>query len=518
MKYKGFDIAPKFIKEDKLDWVMTGNGTYVIGSKRGINYFIKKNASVVYPTRGVAPALYEVNLAAARFIENKQASLRNAMKSLSFESDNIIVEEDNFWDDDDKKFVTITRLVDGALSDDFAYHREDKNVLIDAMKQMATLIKKLHAVNVIHGDLKEKNFISKRDGSKLKVYVLDFDCSYLSTQIPEYDSVPYSEGYQSPEIVKYIEGEGDEEPSIMTPKTDIFTLGVIFHRMITGEFPATSHEGESTGDSVLNSHPIILDRKLDFRLGENCGSTLISLVNWMIALEAENRPTAEMVFKVLNDEETVDSRYIVGDDELLIGDLWELDKKIATLDKDKLTELNITSFKKINEGGKQKYLVKKDGADYKYTILELLDLGYVTEVPLDIPTPWDGHLIEFNDSATLRGLGVSSIQKVELFNKKAYLVVTMDGLRLQKSHNALVREGYAKEKEAVSVSADMVDEPWDSDVVYASQDVFDKRNIKAIRRYVEEGEQKYMVEFNHKDPMIVNRNNLLILGYLVKKK
>ena len=163
-------------------------------------------------------------------------------------------------------------------------------------------------------------------------------------------------------------------------------------------------------------------------------------------------------------------------------------------------------------------LVKKDGEDLKYTIVELLDLGYVTEVPLDIPTPWDGHLIEFKDNATLRGLGVSSIQRVELFNKKAYLVVTMDGLRLQKSHNALVREGYAKEKEAVSVSADMVDEPWDSDVVYASQDIFDKRNIKAIRRYVEDGDQKYIVEFNHKDPMIVTRNNLLILGYLVKKK
>ena len=99
------------------------------------------------------------------------------------------------------------------------------------MRKLCDVLKSLHALTppIIHRDLKLSNIILT---SENLVYIVDFDTAryYESGQEQDTELLGTKE-YAPPE--QYGFGQSDA-------RSDIYALGIIFNRLLTGEYPKTS--------------------------------------------------------------------------------------------------------------------------------------------------------------------------------------------------------------------------------------------------------------------------------------
>ena len=96
---------------------------------------------------------------------------------------------------------------------------------VDLLTQMARGLQAIHAADVIHRDLKPQNIMFRDDGS---LAILDFGIAKIAseeTQLTEHGQVFGTPYYMSPE-----QGTG----KILDPRSDLYSLGVIFYEMLTG--------------------------------------------------------------------------------------------------------------------------------------------------------------------------------------------------------------------------------------------------------------------------------------------
>ncbi len=132
-------------------------------------------------------------------------------------------------------FYTMEYLQGRTLEDIFESNIRVNNIpllpiekSITIFEQVFEILRYAHNQGVVHRDLKPSNIIILEDGT---VKILDFG---IAKSIQEHPTTKHTKGigtpyYMSPEQV---EGKGN-----VTPASDIFSLGVIMYRMLTGEFP-----------------------------------------------------------------------------------------------------------------------------------------------------------------------------------------------------------------------------------------------------------------------------------------
>lgn len=524
MRYKGYEVDPSFIDGDNILWKLTGNGQYILGTKSGKKYFIKCSLHLRYPDKSLPEKTYQIYQDAANKIERKQELLKKAMKRLNWEDDHIVVEEDNFWDTDTKRFVTITACVPDALSNDYDYTVLSPSGFMELAKSLTELLCTIHDCHVIHGDLKEKNIIITKRNDKYIPYLIDFDSSYMDNEIPEYDSIGGSEGYTSPEILKYSSEEGASLPSTITPATDIFTLALIFHRLWTKKFPGVDDEGYSVGLAVYFDKEITIDNKFDVKIGTKHNSTLKGLIKWMLVKDYTKRPSANEVLDVLNDRLEVPFKYEYEFDENKFNfTLWDGDSYLIELVPiETFIEKKVKSFNKINLGSgadRLKYhLTYADNTEKNVSALELCDLGLAKKKEVVIDEPWPEHQITFVSPEVLLEKGCIKIKRVQYGSNKRYLVTTTKGTTTDYSFRSLKDQGLAIGK-TIEVSSDT---PWPEDGTNYNQEKLQSLNIYSISRVEFGGDHYYHVVYNEmvdgkrKEINYVPGRNLVIMG-LIKK-
>jgi serine/threonine protein kinase len=138
----------------------------------------------------------------------------------------------------------VVRIYDLGVADDHAYIAMEYFPLGDLrahiaraltpteavrhLAQMASALEVVHAVGVLHRDLKPGNIMLRADGT---VAIIDFGLAKQSglkveiTGTGEIFGTPY---YMSPE-----QGHGQE----LDARSDLYSLGVIFYEMLTGKKP-----------------------------------------------------------------------------------------------------------------------------------------------------------------------------------------------------------------------------------------------------------------------------------------
>ncbi len=521
MLYKGYTVNEKFIGPDgNIAWQETGNGKFIIASLGGKEYFIKKNVNFRRPTRDIATVLrLEMGEEASR-LETKQKKLATLMKGLSFDKDHIAVEESNFWDENDNLFVTVTRFLRDTYSNRSDFSKETIETKRDIFIQMATLIKKIHDVGVIHGDLKEPNFLFKKEGSRYILYLIDFDASYPASEVPEYNAVPYSPGYQSPEIVCYSASENPEMSYLLTPATDIFTLGLIFYDIWMNKLPSIPEglEDMSVGEALARGeeNKPILTKRLDEFIGDHTQATYLSLINWMLQRMPDIRPTADQVLAVLNDKESIPDPYVIGKDLRAMEELWLVDHNKAEFNPDYLKEQGVILFRKNRELGKNYIVQLKDKAQEQLTIEEIINRGLLKAQSIIICEPFEEHEIEFVDRETLKAKGVFKIERDE--EAKKYMVTLSSGMRQYCSYKRMIQDGYAKiiEKEAST----RFGEPWPEDyATFAPDDYLNEKHIESIEASVVNGVHGYIVTYNDgREAKFLQGKTMMLLGLLVPNK
>ena len=103
----------------------------------------------------------------------------------------------------------------------------EKNEAIFVMEQILEGIVVAHRAGVVHRDIKPQNILIKADGT---VKITDFGIATTegSVQLTQHDSVMGSVHYLAPECAR-----GEQA----TSQSDIYSLGIVFYEMLTGEVP-----------------------------------------------------------------------------------------------------------------------------------------------------------------------------------------------------------------------------------------------------------------------------------------
>ena len=520
MKYNGiYEVDPAFLNCTTILWQNTGNGEYILATKGGKKYFVKRNMHARYPAKDEPKAVYDKYKAEADALQKKQERLRVLMKGLNWPTDHIVAEEENFWDSE-KMFTTVTPCVPDVLSDTYDYTSLSPASFIQLAKSASEALEKLHAHGVIHGDIKGKNILVSNKSGKYVAYLIDFDSSYPADAIPEWESIGGSDGYQSPEVLLYGSDEGAAPKETITSATDIFSLGVVFHKWWAGSFPGVDLEHGSVGEAVYLDKAVTIDKKFNVRIGDNCGATLQSLINWMFAKDPSDRPAAKQVADVLADKLEVPEAFHKGnDDRPFDSELWDAHKSIAELlSAGDLKSKGVKSLKRINGGSASlKYrVVTRDGVEHTMSITELCNAGYAVFKDAETESPWDEHMIEFESPDVIAKKGYAKIGKVQLAFRKRYLITTASGREFDKGYEWLIAEGLARPK-IVSVDADT---PWpEHGTAYCNENMA-RLGVKSISRMEVGGEHRYRIVYNeivdgkNKVNERVPVNNLKLMGFI----
>lgn len=156
------------------------------------------------------------------------------------------------------------------------------------MRQIADAVAYIHRCKIIHRDLKPGNIMMvEQDGDPNFVILLDFGLARaeFQTRLTQSGNLFGTIDYMAPESIMGIQS---------TPKADIFSMGVIFYRLLCGNRPFP-------GKNVLEQmrHLLVDEPPQVSDVRPEVPEELSRLVTHMMCKEAEQRPTSESVFKKL---------------------------------------------------------------------------------------------------------------------------------------------------------------------------------------------------------------------------
>ncbi len=168
---------------------------------------------------------------------------------------------------------------------------------IDFASQIAQGISAAHAKGIIHRDLKPENLMVREDGL---LKILDFGLAKFvpSEEGRSSESAAVSSGetrsgmimgtatYMSPEQLRH--GKLDS-------RSDVFSFGIIFYRMLTGNHPYYAESVNEVIASILNDTPLS-PRNLNAEIS----TELSQLVMRSLEKDSDRRPTSAQISEMLN--------------------------------------------------------------------------------------------------------------------------------------------------------------------------------------------------------------------------
>lgn len=186
----------------------------------------------------------------------------------------------------------------------------EKEEAVFIMKQILEGIVVAHEAGVIHRDIKPQNILIKADGT---VKITDFGIATTegAIQLTQHDSVMGSVHYMAPECAR-----GEQA----TNQSDLYSLGIVFYEMLTGEVP---YKGEGAVQVAMkhlkdeirpvrefnNSIEQSIENIIVKATAKNKNLRYLSakqmLEDLKVALSAEHRNDPKTVLEIANDGETI---------------------------------------------------------------------------------------------------------------------------------------------------------------------------------------------------------------------
>lgn len=126
----------------------------------------------------------------------------------------------------------------------------------EAAKTIATIARALdyaHGLGILHRDIKPANIIIDHD---MEPTIVDFGLAHHSSESTiKGDTVYGTPGYTAPEVI--------EPPYRADQRADIFSLGALFHELLTGAVPGTPYRAASTMTEVDPRYDIVVMRAIN---------------------------------------------------------------------------------------------------------------------------------------------------------------------------------------------------------------------------------------------------------------
>ncbi|MEM9073427.1 MAG: serine/threonine-protein kinase [Myxococcota bacterium] len=140
----------------------------------------------------------------------------------------------------------VVELVDGEdLQSRLANGRLEVDEALEYAEQLATGLRDAHEAGVVHRDLKPSNVILDRHGH---ARLVDFGVAHLQgdAQLTQAGTVVGTPAYMAPEQVRGASAD---------PRVDLYGLGAVLYRALTGQAPYTGEVATAVLSEVLESPP-----------------------------------------------------------------------------------------------------------------------------------------------------------------------------------------------------------------------------------------------------------------------
>ena len=279
----GYSINKPFTNEN------AGFSKWSFCEKNGIEYFIKEFLSPVYPLESDLEwniRNNKIKICDEWFADKK--NLYNKIKQADAKSGNLVKPIDFFRCE--SHYYLVTEKVKKSKVDFSKIKMYDIEKKLILLKILADSFNNLSKYGVVHGDLKPDNLIIKETkGGYFTIKVIDFDAGYLTSNFPFGDDIEGDFVYFAPET--YLASCEDKD-AVLTPKVDVFALGIIFHQILCGEMPLLLPDYQYVYEAVLDDSSVLLHEKIPVILQK--------LIYSMLRKDPSNRVSVETVLDFLN--------------------------------------------------------------------------------------------------------------------------------------------------------------------------------------------------------------------------
>lgn len=294
------------------DWEISNIGNTAMAERRGKKYFLKRYGTYKKPVMNasMSPATFTRMEKQFNDFVQYRIDINEALKELAGPGGNIILPTD--WFIDGVYFVEATEFVENLISDEEIMHLPFDNKLL-VMLTAAGALKAVHRKKIVHSDLKRSNILAARNSAGNTVAkIIDFDRSYFEDRIRGGD-IGGDQSFASPELLLcFITDMAEESLANLSTKSDIFSLGVVFHNYLTeGKYPeivdlkgklkerADGGGVVYCGEAALMGAHLVISPAIKDRY-------LTHLLAAMMQLQPEDRPTAATVVEVLRNKTVLD--------------------------------------------------------------------------------------------------------------------------------------------------------------------------------------------------------------------
>lgn len=270
-----------------------GKCMWAFAEKDGKEYFLKRFLEPKRPREGGggSAASRRIRLETCREFEERHRGIMELLRPDASGAGNLVLATDFFHAG--STYYKVTERIDTAgLDSPHTLPAKQRTVLL---RTLATSLRLLHDIDVVHGDLKPANvLVQKREGAAFHTAkLIDFDDSYLSGSPPAREDIAGDSLYGAPEWRRYVQGDESVASADLTTAADVFALGLMTHLYLTGTLPAHADRFGSPADAVNAGEPLVADERL--------GTATQALIGAATAADPKDRPTVADFLTALKD-------------------------------------------------------------------------------------------------------------------------------------------------------------------------------------------------------------------------
>ncbi len=256
--------------------------------KDGEEYFIKEFLAPIYPVNREVLSQEQImsKIKICKDFEREKGRLYRAISECS--NGNIVPVAEFFRFKSHYYIVTEKINAKPLTVAEISGMSDDQKLIIT--KIITYSLGLLHSKGIIHGDIKPDNLLfSKTPNGIYTAKLIDFDSSFFMDAVPENgEDFQGDLIYFAPESYLYMAGEATK----VTPKADVFALGVMLHLLWSGELPHFDrNEYDYVFEAVLSGEKPLIYKSIP--------RPIAIIINQMLAIDPDSRPSLSSVFMAL---------------------------------------------------------------------------------------------------------------------------------------------------------------------------------------------------------------------------
>ncbi len=491
MNVHGYELTKK--------WEVSNIGMTAQAKRGSKRYFLKQYGEYKMPRHDASttPKLYNRLKAEFESFMANRIAINHALATLAGPGGNIILPSD--WFVDDIYYIEATEFIENLIEDEAILNLPREKILF-IMLTAAGALHNIHRKNIVHSDLKRTNILAaKNSAGKIVAKIIDFDRGYFVNDIRP-DELGGDQNFMSPELAQcFIYDMADEALEYLSTKSDIFSLGLVFHNYLTkGAFPKIkgltgalkdrADEGNMVycGEAVLAGAQLFISKKV----GDKYLSHLLAA---MLQPEPTERPTAQEVLEVLKT------------------------KRVLEIKADSAIQVEGEARERAASGSTTATTSSVEASEER--------------VPTGYCAPWEGHKIKFQEAKLAANGYVASEQFVrkgvkcyKLYKKdNTHRIFTLENLTILGLVDKAEKVAATAAESGKSAAVDMAKTTdasamWETDSAYCyDMDAIVAGGYKGICKSTKNGTKGYALIKKNDEQKFMTLDHLKLLKYIIKK-